>query len=433
MGIASLLARGLSVFIAKRQAVLAGFAFTAVFTSCFRQKAQDDEAFTNFKEKELWPKAQAAGVTRSTFEKHASHIPFSERTIDIATQQPEHLEPLGSFIESRIKGRLETGRQLQTKWQPWLETMECRYNVDPEIVMAIWGLESRFGKQQGDFQALRSLTSLAFAGPRKDHAMQETIQLLLWSQETGNNPTRWTSSFAGAMGQCQFLPSSLKKYGQDGDEDGQIDIWNNNVDALASIANYLSQNGWEPHQPWGFIATKLSEEKLRSALTSPTAPLKTWLDQGIRPADGRDLSALSHLEANIVMPAGRDGPVIVTLPNYHAIKSYNGAKAYVLTVGMLADRLKDPSTTSPEWPLTGKKDKLTSNDVRYVQTELHQRNLYNKTIDGIPGDATEQAIKADQIQRGLLPDGALTRDYIDGLMRQNISLRQNQRRRVTKN
>ena len=283
----------------------------------------------------LWPDAQARGVSSQTFQPAFRSVTVDNTVLALTRRQPESTRPIGRYLAGAISAaRIAEGRRKAEEWKATLDAVEKRFGVDRWIILAIWAMETHYGALQPRFDVIRSLTTLAYARFRDDFFREELIAALLMLQQ-GHVPRQaMLGSWAGAMGQPQFMPSSFLKYAVSHSRKGSANIWTDVPDVFASIANFLCENGWQRDRAWGFeIVVPAGFDYRRSR-----APLDEWARAGIRRADEAVLSGPD--EHILFFPAGSRGPAFLVADNYSAIKRYNISDHYSLSVAHLADRMR---------------------------------------------------------------------------------------------
>lgn len=283
---------------------------------------------------------------------------------------------------------------------------ESRDGVPAAVVLAIWAQESGFGRATGGFSTVRSLATLASIGYREDTFRPELIAALRILEEEHAPPGLLTGSWAGAMGQAQFMPSSFLAYAVDQDGDGQRDIWNSTPDVLGSISNFLARKGWRRDLPWGFeVALPPGLD-----LTLHARDFSEWAAMGFKCADGTALPGGG--EGRLFLPAGIAGPAFLLTENWEVIRAYNTSDSYALAIGHLSDRIGGAVALRRPWPAG---PGLTQAEREEVHRDLSRRGLYRGTPDGKFGAATRDAVRRFQIERGLVPDGYADRALLAAL------------------
>jgi lytic murein transglycosylase len=337
-------------------------------------------------------------VSRATFDEAFRDVAPDPKIIALTKKQSEFVRPIWEYINGAISSaRLERGRQLAAQYGETLAAVERAYGVPRAVVLGVWGMETNFGSFTGSIYAVRALATLAFTRYRGDFFREELLTALQILESDHVDRATMLGSWAGAMGQTQFMPSSFVKYAVDGNRDGRRDIWNTVPDALASTANYLRQQGWQPGLPWG-LEVELPEgfdfRNLRQSFAS-------WQGLGLRRIDGRPFPRSG--EATLFLPGGARGPAFLITDNYNVIKTYNSSDAYALAVAHLGDRLMGGAPIQGDWPT--QEPQLDKDQRQEVQRRLAGLGLYAGETDGKLGSKTREAVRAFQLQRGLVADG----------------------------
>jgi lytic murein transglycosylase len=358
----------------------------------------------------LWPEASAAGISRATLDAALRDLTAPDpKIVAQAKGQSEFSRSISEYVAGAASpDRVAKGRALSTRWSPVLDDIERRYRVQRDIVLAVWGLESGFGAASGGFPVVRALATLAFVGERRDVFRRELIDALRIMQGEHLPPAALTGSWAGAMGQTQFMPSSFLAHAVDGDGDGRRDIWNSAPDVLASIANFIAQSGWQAGLPWGFeivLPAGMDLSLHRRAFAD-------WGRLGVRRADGKPLPPTG--DASLFLPAGIKGPAFLLTDNFEAIRAYNTSDSYALGVGLLADRIGGRGPLTRAWP---NQRVLSGDERREVHNRLAALGLYSGTPDGKFGAQTRDAVRRFQLGRGMVPDGYADAAVLEALRR----------------
>ena len=370
-----------------------------------------DAAFTSFLQS-LWPEAQKLGVSRATFEAATRGLDpdFSLPDLVIPGRperpppaQPEFVQTPADYVRETTIARLAAqGKQLADQHRLTLAAIEQRFGVPPAVILAIWGRETAFGGHKLPHNAVRVLATQAYVGRRKDVFRQELLFALKMLQEGHVRLADMRSSWAGAMGHTQFLPSEFYKYAVDFDGDGRRDIWGSIPDALASAASQLVGKGWQRGQRWAYEVRVPTGIDCTIAEPSQIMPIGEWLKRGVVPAYGRKLSADEFKEtASLLLPEGIYGPAFLTPKNYYVIKDYNFSDLYVLFVGHLSDRLMEGRPFETPWSKTAQ---LKTVQVEAMQKKLTELGIYGDKIDGKAGMLTRAALGAYQKANGLKLD-----------------------------
>src|SRR5829696_4923958 len=375
----------ISVHLARISAVaLAAFvACTIPLPGASTLQAQDmrlatEAEFRVWLTQTVWPDAQKQGVSRETFEQNLSAIgldwdlpelqPPGQAAPPDDQRQAEFQSPGRYFAQAQLASLAKSGRDLLQRWASVLDGIEQRYGVPREIIVAIWGRESQFGRVTARHQALRVLATQAFMGRRRTLYYPELLAALVMLEEDHLPGETLLSSWAGAMGQPQLLPSKFLRYAVDGDDDGRRDIWRSVPDSLASIANYLREHGWQPDRSWGMEVRVPASASCTLEGPRQGKPVRDWMRLGLTRIDGRPLSRDGGgSTAFLLMPAGRLGPAFLVSANFYVLKQYNESDLYALFIGHLADRMRGAPAIAGAWAPT---DGLKRGDIRAMQERL---------------------------------------------------------------
>jgi lytic murein transglycosylase len=369
-----------------------------------------DAAFQAFLQS-LWPQAQELGISRATFDTATRDLEPDLNLPDLVipgrperpAAQPEFVQTPADYIkESTIGGLAATGRKLYDQYRPVLASVERQFGVDPTVVLAIFGRETDYGRAKDSLSAIRVLATQAYLGKRKDKFREEFLLALKIAQDGRIRLGDMKSSWAGAMGLTQFLPSDYLKYAVDFDGDGRADIWNSVPDALASAAKQLADKGWQRGLHWAYEVHPPADVDCTIGVPENTLTIEEWLKRGYVPAYGRTLSPVERAAtASLVQPESVFGPSFLAPANYFAIKEYNFSDLYVLFVGHLSDRILDPRPFETPW---GKLALLPTRDLNRMQDILTARGFYHDKIDGKAGMKTRAAVGEYQKHNGLKVD-----------------------------
>lgn len=352
--------------------------------------------------------AASEGISEATLRNALDNVRYRERVIELDRFQPEFVRPIWEYLDTAVSStRIDNGREKLADHRDTAMEMQQRFGVPAEIIVAIWGIESNYGSNFGDFSTLEALATLAYDGRRRDFARGELMAALRIIDQGDIAADQMKGSWAGAMGHTQFIPSSFEAYAVDGDGNGQRDIWGSIPDVMASTANYLARAGWQTGQPWG-AEVRLPEgfdyaqtERLSSA---------EWRQQGVRAIQGE----LPNFDsAAIVIPAGANGPAFLVGPNFRAILRYNNATSYALAVAKLGDAIAGRGGIQQSWPRD--QATLTRDDVQELQRRLNQVGYSVGGADGVMGPNTQQGLRNFQRDQGLIPDGFATQELLEQL------------------
>ncbi|MEP6840126.1 MAG: lytic murein transglycosylase [Bradyrhizobium sp.] len=370
-----------------------------------------DAAFTQFIAS-LWPEAQAAGVSRATFEAETRGLEPDYKLPDLilpgrpatgAASQAEFVQVPADYVKEASIARLAAeGQKLMQKHRAALNEIEKRFGVPASIVLAIWGRETDYGRYALPYDMLRVVATQAYVGRRKDQYRTEFILALKILGEGAVTRKEFRSSWAGATGYTQFLPSEYYKHGVDLDGDGRVDIWHSVPDALASAAQQLVNKGWQPGLRWAYEVRAPGNVDCTMGVPEVTKPISEWLRAGFVPVRGLKLNATEQAQpASLLQPEGIYGPSFLTTKNYFVVKEYNFSDLYVLFVGHLSDRMASPLPFATPWSAS---TQLRSKDVEAMQRHLTSAGLYKDKLDGKAGMQTRAALGAYQKSAGLKVD-----------------------------
>ena len=350
----------------------------------------------------LWPLAEAQGVSRKTFDAAFKGVTFNPAVVANTKKQAEFTRPVWQYLASAVSAsRVERGRSKADDQDNWIAKAETEFGVPKSIIVGIWGMETEYGAFAGSDNVIRSLASLAYVRYRDDYFRDELIAALVILEAGDIEPKRMVGSWAGAMGQTQFMPSSFQEYAVDFDGRGKRDIWNNSADAIGSTANYLAKHGWKRGLPWGFEVRLPENFELSADDSASLAPFGDFSRRGVRRADGRALP--SSGEAQLLMPAGLKGPIFLITSNFKVIKSYNNSTSYALGVALLGDAICGEPGLKASWPT--RDHVLTIAEARQMQLALKKIGYDVGVIDGQVGEKMRAAIRAYQEKSGAAPDG----------------------------
>ena len=284
--------------------------------------------------------AAAAGISQQTLDAALSELEPDARVIELDRHQPEGVLTFDEYMESRVpESLIARATQKYAEHRPLLEAIAAHYGFDAEYIVAIWAVETRFGSYTGGFDVIAAVATLAFDGRRSAFFRNELIHALTILDEGHVVRTDMTGSWAGAMGQSQFMPSSFNRFAVDWDLDRRRDIWRNRGDVFASIANYLARSGWQRGMPWGGAVTVPSGlDFTRDDVES----LETWLSRGVT-WQGEAPVLPMDAAASLVLPSGADGPAFLVFDNYRAILKWNRSDYFAMSVTAIADALSRQS------------------------------------------------------------------------------------------
>jgi lytic murein transglycosylase len=400
-----------------RRAALAALGLLLLIVS-----ARADAAFQQWLQA-TWQQAQQLGVSRATFDAATRGLEpdLSLPDLDIPgrpeqqPQQPEFVQTPAQYLREPTFARLAAqGKKFSSQYHDTLARIEKEFGVPGSVVLAIWARETDYGGYKLPLDAIRTLATQAYVGKRKEFFQNEFLHALIMLQD-GVPRENLRSSWGGAMGLTQFLPSEYYKYAVDFDGDGRADIWHSVPDALASAAKQLAGKGWQAGKPWAIEVRVPANVDCTIAEPSHMLPVAEWLKRGYGPAYGRKLTAVElAAEASLLLPEGTYGPAFLTPKNYYVLKDYNYSDLYVLFVGHLSDLIADGRAFEHPW---SKNAQLRTKEVETMQQRLTALALYRDKIDGKAGMLTRSALGAYQKKNGLKVDCWPTAAVLDHMRR----------------
>ncbi|MDQ3270799.1 MAG: lytic murein transglycosylase [Pseudomonadota bacterium] len=356
--------------------------------------------------------ARAAGINEATLQSAFEGVRFIPRVTQLDGAQAEFTRTVWDYLDSAVSAqRVVRGQDRLLQARPAVDAAATRYGVPAEILAAIWGMESNYGSNTGDIPTIDALATLGFEGRREAWARGQLLAALKILQNGDIPRAQMIGSWAGAMGQTQFLPSNFLAYAVDADGDGRRDIWGSLPDVMASTANLLGRSGWQAGQPWGaeVYLPQGFDHALADAATRQ--PASSWAALGVRSVNGAPLPALP--DSAILLPAGARGPAFIVGPNFRTILRYNNSTSYALAVSLLAQALAGGPTVQATWPRD--LQPLSRSQLLALQTALNTRGFDTGTPDGMMGPATQSSIRRYQRSVGLAADGYPTLELLRGL------------------
>lgn len=356
-----------------------------------------------------------AGVRSDVFDNAFAGVTPDMSVVKADRSQPEFSRPVWEYLDGAMSAvRVRKGQTLLSQYADSLSAIEQRYGVDRQALVAVWGMESSFGQFQGTQSVIRSLATLAYEGRRPQFAQDQLIAALQIIQHGDIDAPSMLGSWAGAMGQTQFIPTTYNTHAVDFDGDGRRDIWRSPTDALASTAHYLQSSGWQKGQPWGFEVQLAQGFDYALADASTRKPIGEWQQLGLKLPNGSALPAnLLQQQAALLLPAGYKGPAFLVMDNFRAILKYNNSSSYALAIGLLSERFTGGGYVQADWP---RGDRPLSRSERIeLQTLLSARQYDAGAPDGIIGANTRKAIRSAQQSFGWPADGYPTQELLEQL------------------
>ena len=356
--------------------------------------------------------ARAAGIDEATLHIAFDNIRFVPRVIELDQAQPEFNRTVWDYLDNALSlARISRGQEKLRQLRPVIEPIAMRYGVPAETIFAIWGMETNYGSFMGDIPTIDALATLGFEGRREAWARGQLLAALKILKNRDIDRQQMVGSWAGAMGQTQFLPSNFLAYAVDADGDGRRDLWGSVTDVVASTANFLARSGWQTGQPWAVEVRLPPGFDYARADDSVRLPSSSWVGEGVQSVDGVPIPAMP--DSSILLPSSARGPAFLVGPNFRAILRYNNATSYALAVGLLAQRLAGGLAMQTPWPRD--LQAFTRSQMLALQTALNNRGFDSGMPDGVMGPATRRAIRQYQRSLGLLEDGYPTLDLLQNL------------------
>ena len=370
-----------------------------------------DQTFAEWRE-QLRAEAFSLGISEETLLAIDDLEAPLDRVLELDDAQPEFIQTFTRYLSLRITPlQINRGQALLRQYAVLLEEVRQSYGVQPHYLVSFWAIESNYGRATGGFSVLQALATLAFDPRRADFFRTELLTALKIIDDGHIAVDNMSGSWAGAMGQLQFLPSVFARYGIDGDNDGKIDIWNSLPDIFHSAANFLSQSGWRGDERWGREVLLPSNFDFSLTGTRTRKPLQEWNELGIIQMNGSPIP-VANMQASVILPAGAGGPAFLTYANFRATMVYNPSTFYALTVGHLADRYTGGAAIQrmPE-----NEQAMSVADVQALQELLNAAGFDSGEPDGRVGSRTRTAIRAYQQNKELPIDGYASLKLLEAL------------------
>ena len=396
----------------KRLAAIASAVFAALAQPAAAQSTDFQLWLQSFR-----AEAAAAGIDSDVIDSALSNLSINTRVWELNDNQPEFTRSIWDYLDGAVSTtRVENGRLKLAEHNALLEQMEQKYGVHKETLIAIWGLETSYGRIMGDYDVIQALATLAFEGRRTGYGRSQLIGVLKIMQNGFASREELKGSWAGAMGHTQFIPTTYLSYAIDHDEDGRRDIWSNLGDVFASTANYLSVSKYNNAETWG-LEVRLPEN-FEFSLVDKTIrkPVVEWSSLGVAAASGDPMLTRfdPNLRGRLILPAGAKGPAFLVFGNFEAILKYNRSTAYALAVSMLSDRAggSDKGLVA-SWPRDDRA--LTLAERKSLQQALRDQGFDPGPIDGVIGAGTKSALRRWQTVNGWPADGYASSKVLEAL------------------
>ncbi|WP_243708002.1 lytic murein transglycosylase [Luteimonas arsenica] len=362
--------------------------------------------------------AAGKGVDGASFDRLTSSLAPDMTVLPLLNQQPEFSTPIWDYLAALVdQQRVDDGRAMLAGHAATLSRVQAEYGIDPATVVAVWGVESDYGRSFGKRPLLTSLSTLSCFGRRQPFFQGEFIATLQLLARGDLRDPGITGSWAGAFGHTQFMPTTYQRIAVDFDGDGRRDLVGSIPDALGSTANYLKKSGWRTGEPWGYEVKLPAGFNASQAGRTNRKPLSAWVAQGLRRVDGSAITGVAaDARSAVILPAGASGPAFVVFRNFDAIYSYNAAESYAFAIAHLADRLRGGAAFVTPWPTDD--PGIGRAERRELQTLLLGRGHAIGEADGMVGTLTRRAIVSEQERLGISPaDGRAGVRILEALRR----------------
>ena len=361
----------------------------------------------------MGPEAARHGVSQANFDRFTANLEPDLKIMDFMDSQPEFTKSVWDYLDVLVNDtRIAKGREILATYKAQFDAVERAYGVDRYIIASIWGVESNYSTQGGDRSVLNSTATLACIGRRQAYFRGEFLAGIEILSRGDLTPDEMIGSWAGAFGPTQFMPTVYKRFAVDFDRDGRRDAVGSVADLIASTANKLKTDGWQPGQSWGYEVSVPRGCDYMLADRSKSLTLAQWERLGLRRANGQVFPHPGE-KAFLLMPAGAEGPGFLMLPNFRAILRYNPAESYALAIGHFADRLRGGGPFVQAWPRSERV--LTRAERLELQQLLVRRGFYQGEPDGQLGSETRKALRSFQASIGTPADGFASSDTLDKL------------------
>ncbi len=361
----------------------------------------------------MWPDAARRNISQENFQRFTAGLTPDLRIMDLMDAQPEFTKSIWEYLDILVNdNRLAKGREVLAKYKAQFDATERAYGVDRYIIAAIWGIETNYSTQIGDRSVLQSTATLACIGRRQDYFREEFLSALEILNRGDLRPEQLHGSWAGAFGPTQFMPTAFKRFAVDADGDGRRDVVDDPADLIASTANNLKKDGWQPGQSWGYEVVVPQGFNYMLADRAKSMTFAQWEQMGMRRANAQPFPN-SNEKVYLLAPAGAQGPGFLMVQNFRVIMKYNPAEAYAMAIGHFADRLRGGQPFVQPWP---REERTLSRAERLEMQQISaQRGFYRGTPDGQFGGQTREALRNFQASIGAPADGFASADVLDRL------------------
>lgn len=383
--------------------------------AAYAQEALTAEDHAEFRAwlKDFRKQAKKSGYSRATLDAALNDLEPNPKVIHLNNFQPEFSKPIWEYLDGAVSdNRITKGKALLVEHDALLKEIYDIYSIPPRYLVAIWGMETSFGALTGGFNAFEALATLGYKGKRTKFARTQLMAALQIVESGNKSADAMTGSWAGAMGQTQFIPTIYLTFAVDHDGNGTKDIWADLGDVFASTSNYLASSGWQQDRSWGREVTLPQGFDYGLADRSKKLSLTEWSAHGVTFAKGSAIPQLDRM-ASIIAPAGHQGPAFMIFENFRAVLRYNNSTSYALAVCLLADQFIIGERLNASWP---RHERALSRDERMeFQQRLTDLGFDTKGIDGILGANSRAALRDYQRVQAIVPDGFATATILETL------------------
>ena len=343
------------------------------------------------------------GISQGTLDQAFTDLTLNEKVLELDRRQPEFTRTFWQYFNNAVSDqRVKKGQEMYKKHRPLLDQVTKETGLPGRFIVAFWGLETNYGSYTGNMPIIESLSTLAFDPRRSAFFSNELISALTILDQGHVQLAQMKGSWAGAMGQCQFMPSNYIRYAVDGDNDGKKDLWGSLPDVFHSSGHFLNELGWEKEENWGREVTLPENFDYALADGSTEKSLMEWHKLGLKLGDGRALPKV-EMDAKLILPSDYRGPAFLVFDNFRVIKRWNNSNNYALAVGHLADRIIGRDALSKTQPSDD--EAMSKEDMQLIQERLNSLGYEAGEPDGVSGSRTRSALRAFQVAHNLPADG----------------------------
>ncbi len=351
--------------------------------------------------------ALAHGISPATYDQAFTGVTVKPKIITADQNQPEFEQRIWTYLAKAVSNfRIQKGQDLLKQHAELFHSIEKTYGVQPQNLVAVWGLESSFGAFIGDINVIEALATLSYQGRRRDFGRQQLLAALEILDKGYATTSQLKGSWAGAMGHTQFIPTTYLSYAVDYDGDKRRDVWSNLGDVFASTANFLEKSGWQKGNPWGREVILPSGFDFSLADKTIVKSVASWAKMGVTASTGNNLNADKNQTASLILPGGHTGPAFLIYQNFRTLLRYNNSTSYALAAALLADRLIGGRPLKGAWPT--EEQPLSRLEREELQRKLNAMGYDAGAVDGILGARTRAALRMFQKDMNMPADGFAT-------------------------